>query len=172
MSATKSKQHGKRRVGRSLPLVLAGAAVLSACSDGDSTGNSGANSSQELTTIRDQYKNLEDCRKDWGDGAACETVASSSEPGTASLAELSATPASNTGSSLNGTGTTGSHYTGYTHSFFGPYYSPGYRDTVQRSYGIHNSGSDHAISRSVSSSRGSVSRGGFGSTAHGHSGGG
>lgn len=160
MSAGITKQHGKRRVSRTLPLMLVASAALTACSD--SADNGGG---QELTSIRDQYKSLEDCQKDWGSGAACETVASSTDLNAASV------PASSTGSSY--AGNSGSHYTGYTHSFFGPYYSPGYRDTVQRNFGVSNSGSDHAVSRSVSTSRGSsVSRGGFGGTAHGHSGGG
>lgn len=164
MSATKTKQHGKRRVSRSLPLMLVTSAALTACSSNDSSG------SQELTTIRDQYQSLEDCRKDWGDGPACETVASSKDMTSASLAgTIDDTGASNTGNSLSGS-SGGSHYSGFTHSYFGPFYSPGYRDTVQRSFGVQSSGSDHAISRSVS--RGSVSRGGFGGTAHGHSGGG
>ncbi|MBI3726844.1 MAG: hypothetical protein HY254_00765 [Burkholderiales bacterium] len=158
MSAGKTKQHGKRRVSRSLPLMLVTSAALTACSvSSDSADSSGG--SQELTSIRDQYKSLEDCRKDWGDGTACETVASSTDLNAASM------PATSTGSSYTGT-------SGYSHSFFGPFYSPGYRDTVQRNFGVSNSGSDHAISRSVSSSRSSVSRGGFGGTAHGHSGGG
>lgn len=159
MSAGKTKQHGKRRVSRTLPLMLVTSAALTACSvSSDSDG------SQELTSIRDQYKSLEDCRKDWGDGTACETVASSTDLNAASM------PTTSTGSSY--TGTSGSHYTGYSHSFFGPYYSPGYRDTVQRNFGVNNSGSDHAISRSTTISRSSVSRGGFGGTSHGHSGGG
>ncbi|MFZ6678429.1 hypothetical protein [Undibacterium sp. Tian12W] len=165
MSAGISKQHGKRRVSRTLPLMLVTSAALTACSvSSDSADNNGSGGSQELTSIRDQYKNLEDCQKDWGTGTACETVASSTDLNAASI------PASSTGSSY--TGTSGSHYSGYSHSFFGPYYSPGYRDTVQRNFGVHNSSSDHAVSRSVSTSRSSVSRGGFGGTAHGHSGGG
>ena len=157
MSASKIKRHGKRRVSHALPLMLVTSAALTACS-----GNTESGSSQELTTIRDQYKSLEDCRKDWGDGAACETVASSTDLNTASM------PAGTTGSSYTGSG---SHYSGYTHSFFGPFYSPGYRDTVQRNFGVHNSGSDHAISRSTTTNRSSVSRGGFGSSARSSGGG-
>lgn len=157
MSAAKIKRHGKRRVSRTLPLMLVTSAALTACSGSTDTG-----SSQELTTIRDQYKSLEDCRKDWGDGAACETVASSTD------LNANSTPASTTGSTYTGSG---SHYNGYSHSFFGPYYSPGYRDTVQRSFGARNAGSDHAISRNTTTSRSSVSRGGFGSSSRSSGGG-
>ncbi|MFZ6743864.1 hypothetical protein ACO0LC_11600 [Undibacterium sp. JH2W] len=168
MSAGKTKQYGKRRVSHTLPLMLVTSAALTACSvSSDNADASNSSGSQELTTIRDQYKSLEDCRKDWGDGTACETVASSTDLNAASM------PATSTGNSYTGTnGSNGSNYTGYSHSFFGPYYSPGYRDTVQRNFGVSNTGSDHAISRSTTSSRSGVSRGGFGGTAHGHSGGG
>jgi hypothetical protein len=63
VSAGIRKPPRKKRVGHALPLLLATSASLTACSD---------NRPQELTTIRDQYQSLEDCRKDWGERNACE----------------------------------------------------------------------------------------------------
>ncbi|MFZ6768979.1 hypothetical protein ACO0LM_18115 [Undibacterium sp. Di26W] len=167
MSAGKDRQHGKRRASRSLPLMLVTSAALTACSSSDSDSN------QELTAIRDQYKSLEDCRKDWGDGPACESVATSNLNTNANL-NSSDTTGTNTGNGYTGSSYagTGGHYNGYTMHYFGPHYSPGSRETVQRSFGFQGGSSDHAVSRSTSTSRGSVSRGGFGGTSHGSSGGG
>ncbi|MFZ6658400.1 hypothetical protein [Undibacterium sp. TJN19] len=164
MSAGKNKQHGKRRVSRALPLMLVTSAALTACSS-----DSGSSGNTELTAIRDQYKSLEDCRKDWGDGPACESVATSN-------LNTDGTP-NNNNTNSNGYTSGGGHsgYSGYSMMHYGPSYYPGSRDTAQRSFGLQSTGSDHAISHTTShssSGRGGISRGGFGGTARGTSGGG
>lgn len=161
----------KIRRSRTVPLVFATAAAVTACGD----------NAQETTSLRDEYKNLEDCTKDWG----------SIDPCSPEVAQQ--------GNTLLGSGH-GSTYTGH---YFGPSYAEGNREQAQRGYNPNifssnnnnttagvgtsnfnstnsangtNTSNDHAIGRSVSRSGGSggrsVSRGGFGGTAHGFSGGG
>ncbi len=149
----------RRRMSSAVPLVLVGSAILAAC-------GSNQDQTEDLVTIRDQYQSLEDCQKEWGTGSACEGSPGSQLAGNI---DQNATTASNTGSSY----TSGSHYTGSTHIyhpyFYGPGYPQGQRETVQRSMGLQASNSSsRATGRSVTS----ISRGGVGSTAHGHSGGG
>lgn len=152
-------QGKRRRVSAAVPLVLLGSAMLAGC-------GSNQDQSEDLVTIRDQYQSLEDCQKEWGEGSACQGAAVS--PLAGSIDQSASTPA--TGSSYAG----GSHYSGgtthiYHPYYYGPSYPQGQRETVQRSMGLHGSSSStHATGRSITS----ISRGGFGSTAHGHSGGG
>lgn len=158
MSAGIRKPPRKKRVGHALPLLLATSASLTACSD---------NRPQELTTIRDQYQSLEDCRKDWGERNACEETTNTN------LNHISDTgsSASSAAHYAGGGSAGGYHSMGYG-TYYGPHYTPGNRETAQRNFGVQNSQGaqpDHAVGRSVSRS---VSRGGFGGTAHGHSGGG
>ncbi|MBR7779733.1 hypothetical protein [Undibacterium rugosum] len=167
--ACKDAQSSRRRASRALPLLLAGSASLVACSE---------QPVQELTQIRDEYQNIEDCRKDWGDGPACEL-----QPGS-NLQEAALAPASSAATS--NTSGTSSYTSGYTSSgshgyygggghYLGPSYIAGEREASRQSMGLRNSQSDHASGHSVSRTsggRGAVSRGGFGGSAHGHSGGG
>ncbi len=147
----------RRRMSAAVPLVLLGSVILAGCSNDQAQA-------EDLVTIRDQYKSLEDCQKEWGTGSACE-----GSPGTQLAGSIDQTSASQaTGSSY----THGSHYSGgYIHHsyYYGPSYPQGQRETVQRSMGLSgSSSSSRASGRSITS----ISRGGFGSTAHGHSGGG
>lgn len=97
----------------------------------------------EKQIAADRYANLEDCKQDWGDSNQCKE-----EPN-----------ASSSGSSM---------YRSYYH---GPYYNVGERLDAQRRLGVRPTAgnfSDRSIGRNFSSS----SRGGFGSTGRGFSGGG
>ncbi|GGC72575.1 hypothetical protein GCM10011396_19650 [Undibacterium terreum] len=107
-----------------------------------STALSGCGNSGSSTTIRDGYTSLDDCVKDWGSADKCQRP-----------------PGSTGGSSHGGSGV--SHY-------YGPSYSEGGREAAQRSATGSSTSGNHAVSRSVSS----ISRGGFGGSAHGSSGGG
>ncbi len=164
--ACKDAQSSRRRASKALPLLLAGSASLVACSE---------QPVQELTQIRDEYQNIEDCRKDWGEGPACEL-----QPGSnlqeAALAPASSTTTSGTSSYTSSYTNSGSHgYYGGGGHYLGPSYIAGEREASRQSMGLRNSHSDHASGHSVSRSsggRGAVSRGGFGRSAHGHSGGG
>lgn len=149
----------RRRMSAAVPLVLLGSVILAGCS-------SDQDQAEDLVTIRDQYQSLEDCQKEWGAGSACE-----GSPGAQLAGSIDQTGASNpsSGSSY----THGTHYSGgsyiYHPYFYGPSYPQGQREAVQRSMGLSGgSNSSRASGRSITS----VSRGGFGSTAHGHSGGG
>ncbi|MFZ6817270.1 hypothetical protein [Undibacterium sp. Ji22W] len=147
-----SKQKAQRRVSQSLPLVLvtsAAVAGLTACGSNDP--NAG------LGSIRDEYKSLEDCQQDWGSTDPCQP-----QP---------APPNSNT---IAHTGnSSGGHI--YSGRYWGPSYYEGQRDTAQRNFlgsryvGNSSQLNDHAVSRSITRS---VSRGGFGSSSRGFSGGG
>ena len=145
-------QQSKRRASKTLPLLLVtSAAVVNLTGCGDDEPNS------NLATVRDEYKSLEDCVEDWGSSVPCEPQ--KAPEGSSSL--------SNTGN------TSGSHV--YTGHYFGPSYYDGHRDVSQRNFlgSKFNSAtahvSDRAVSRSVTRS---VSRGGFGSSSRGFSGGG
>ncbi|NDI86855.1 hypothetical protein [Undibacterium crateris] len=160
--ACKDAQSSRRRASKALPLLLAGSASLVACSE---------QPVQELTQIRDEYQNIEDCRKDWGEGPACEL-----QPGS-NLQEAALAPASSTATSGTSSYTSsGAHgYYGGGGHYLGPSYIAGEREASRQSMGLRNSQSDHASGHSVSRTsggRGAVSRGGFGGSAHGHSGGG
>lgn len=143
----------KRRSSKALPLMLVTSATvvnLAGCGEDESNNN--------LATVRDEYKSIEECVQDWGSTEPCEPQ--KAPPGSSSL--------SNTGN------TSGGHV--YTGHYFGPSYYEGQREQAQRSFlgnRINANGSsaytDHAVSRSVTRS---VSRGGFGSSSRGFSSGG
>jgi uncharacterized protein YgiB involved in biofilm formation len=145
-------QQTKRRVSKTLPLMLVTSAAvvnLTGCGEDDPNAH--------LATVRDEYKSLEDCIEDWGSSVPCEPQK---------------TPEGS--SSLSNTGNTSGGHT-YTGHYFGPTYYDGQRDLAQRNFlGSRYNGnvshlSDRAVSRSVTRS---VSRGGFGSSSRGFSGGG
>lgn len=131
-----------RRSARHLPLMLATTAAvasLSACSD----------ESSKVTTVRDQYKNLEECKEDWGSTDPCQP-----EPA----------PPNSQLTSHTGNTSGGQIYTG---RYLGPSYIEGQRDLAQRN--VNPRLSNHAIGHNITRS---ISRGGFGSSGRGFSGGG
>jgi uncharacterized protein YgiB involved in biofilm formation len=145
-----TNQKHKRRSSQTLPLVLvtsAAVAGLSGC--GGETNN--------LASVRDEYKSLEDCKEDWGSTDPCQPQPA--PPNSNTLA--------NTGNSSGG------HI--YSGRYWGPSYYEGQRDVAQRNMlgsrftGSNSQLSDRAVSRSITRS---VSRGGFGSSSRGFSGGG
>lgn len=96
---------------------------------------------------KDRYTNLDDCKQDWGDTSQCKEEQTSGSSGT------------NSG---------GSHF---VRSYYGPSYNMGERDAAQQRLGLRPSStgfSNRAVGRTVTS----VSRGGFGSSGRGFSGGG
>lgn len=133
-----------RRVTSSLPLMLVASATVASLSACNEDPNAG------LANVRDQYKSLEDCAQDWGSTVPCQPE--------------QAPAGSNTVASTGNTSGGGTMYTGRYH---GPSYNEGQRDIAQRSFNAHPG--DHAVGRSVTRS---VSRGGFGSSSRGFSGGG
>nr|WP_315487243.1 hypothetical protein [uncultured Undibacterium sp.] len=142
----------KRRVSQSLPLMLvasAAVASLTGCGNDDPNAN--------LASVRDEYKSLEDCKEDWGSTDPCQPQPV--PPNSNAIA--------NTGN------TSGGHI--YTGRYWGPSYYDGQRHVAQRSFlGSRFNGSsaqlsDKSVSRNVTRS---VSRGGFGSSSRGFSGGG
>lgn len=147
-----TKQKSQRRASQSLPLVLAtSAAVVSLTGCGSDDPNAG------LGSIRDEYNSLEDCQQDWGSTDPCQPQ-----------------PAPSNSNTIAHTGnTSGGHI--YSGRYWGPSYYEGQRDLAQRNYlGNRFTGStsqltDRAVSRSVTRS---ISRGGFGSSSRGFSGGG
>ncbi|MBY0572982.1 MAG: hypothetical protein K2P84_04830 [Undibacterium sp.] len=138
-----------RRISKALPLVLASSASvmgLSAC-DSNDEGNT-------ITTVQDEYTSIEACQEDWGNASTCQP------------APTNTVTDSNT-----------SHYIGSR--YYGPIYPVGERLFLQRTYlGNHpalvaGQIHDHSVTRQVSQrSSSSISRGGFGSSSHGSSGGG
>jgi hypothetical protein len=152
--STNNKSNSSRRTATSLPLMLANSTAIAGAVVGAVVGLSGcenADTNQNLNSVRDEYKNIEDCKEDWGSIDPCQP-----EKG------------AQNGNNLTGT-SGGSH--GYTGRYFGPSYFDGQRESAQRSYfGSQNGASrsiisDHSVSRSIS-------RGGFGTSSHGFSGGG
>ncbi|MBR7799126.1 hypothetical protein [Undibacterium fentianense] len=147
-----TKLKPQRRVSHSLPLVLATSAAvvgLTSCNRNESNGS--------LTSVRDEYNSLEDCQQDWGSSDPCQPQ-----------------PASANSNTIAHTGnTSGDHV--YTGRYWGPQYSEGQRDIAQRNFlgsrylGGTSQLTDRAVSRSVTRS---ISRGGFGSSSRGFSGGG
>lgn len=147
-----TQQKHKRRASQSLPLMLvtsATVASLTACGSDDPNAH--------LASVRDEYQSLEDCKEDWGSTDPCQP-----QP-----APPSSNMIANTGNSSGG------HI--YTGRYWGPTYYEGQRDAAQRNFlGSRLNGSaaqlsDRAVSRSITRS---VSRGGFGSSSRGFSGGG
>ncbi len=145
-----TNQKCKRRAAQTLPLVLAtSAAVVGLTGCGGETSN--------LASVRDEYKNLEDCKEDWGSTDPCQPQ-----------------PAPPNSNAIANTGNTSGGYI-YSGRYWGPSYYEGQRDVAQRNIlgsrftGSGSQLSDRAVSRSITRS---VSRGGFGSSSRGFSGGG
>ncbi|WP_395005481.1 hypothetical protein [Undibacterium sp.] len=145
-----TSQKHKRRSSQTLPLVLATSAAVAGLSGcGGETNN--------LTSVRDEYKSLEDCKEDWGSTDPCQPQ-----------------PAPPNSNAIANTGNTSGGYI-YSGRYWGPSYYQGQRDIAQRNIlgsrfiGSSSQLSDRAISRSITRS---VSRGGFGSSSRGFSGGG
>ncbi len=142
----------KRRSSASLPLMLVASAAalgLSACDRDDPNA--------KLASVRDEYKSIDDCKQDWGSSDPCQPV----------QAPANSNTLANTGN------TSGGHV--YSGRYLGPSYYEGQRQVAQRSFlgsrftGSSSQLSDTAVSRSITRS---VSRGGFGSSSRGFSGGG
>jgi uncharacterized protein YgiB involved in biofilm formation len=147
-----TQQKHKRRISQSLPLMLvasAAVASLSACSTDDPNA--------KLASVRDEYKSLEDCKEDWGSTDPCQPQ-----------------PAPANSNAIANTGNTSGGLI-YAGRYWGPSYYEGQRQVAQRSFlgsrfnGSSSQLSDKAVSRNVTRS---VSRGGFGSSSRGFSGGG
>jgi uncharacterized protein YgiB involved in biofilm formation len=145
-----TSQKHKRRSSQTLPLVLATSAAVAGLSGcGGETNN--------LASVRDEYKNLEDCKEDWGSTDPCQPQ-----------------PAPPNSNAIANTGNTSGGYI-YSGRYWGPSYYEGQRDVAQRNIlgnrftGASSQLSDRAVSRSITRS---VSRGGFGSSSRGFSGGG
>lgn len=145
-----TSQKHKRRSSQTLPLVLATSAAVAGLSGcGGETNN--------LTSVRDEYKSLEDCKEDWGSTDPCQPQ-----------------PAPPNSNAIANTGNTSGGYI-YSGRYWGPSYYEGQRDVAQRNIlgsrftGTSSQLSDRAVSRSITRS---VSRGGFGSSSRGFSGGG
>jgi hypothetical protein len=137
-----TSQKHKRRSSQTLPLVLATSAAVAGLSGcGGETNN--------LTSVRDEYKSLEDCKEDWGSTDPCQPQ-----------------PAPPNSNAIANTGNTSGGYI-YSGRYWGPSYFEGQRDIAQRN--VNASLTDRAIGRSITRS---VSRGGFGSSSRGFSGGG
>lgn len=137
-----TSQKHKRRSSQTLPLVLATSAAVAGLSGcGGETNN--------LASVRDEYKNLEDCKEDWGSTDPCQPQ-----------------PAPPNSNAIANTGNTSGGYI-YSGRYWGPSYFEGQRDIAQRN--VNASLTDRAIGRSITRS---VSRGGFGSSSRGFSGGG
>lgn len=133
-----------RRVASSLPLMLVASATVASLSACNDNPNEG------LASVRDQYKSLEDCAEDWGSTVPCQPE--------------QAPTGSSTVASTGNTSSGGHVYTGH---YFGPSYYEGQRHIAQNSFNARPG--DHSVARSVTRS---VSRGGFGSSSRGFSGGG
>lgn len=132
----------RKRISHQLPLVLVSGATLLSLS-----GCDGGGSDKSIAT--DRYTSLEDCKQDWGDTSQCKEDKSTSSSSTSSSG--------------------GSHF-GRSY-FYGPNYTMGERDAAQQRLGLRPSStgfSNRAVGRTVTS----VSRGGFGSSGRGFSGGG
>lgn len=137
-----TSQKHKRRSSQTLPLVLATSAAVAGLSGcGGETNN--------LTSVRDEYKSLEDCKEDWGSTDPCQPQ-----------------PAPPNSNAIANTGNTSGGYI-YSGRYWGPSYFEGQRDIAQRN--VNARLTDRAIGRSITRS---VSRGGFGSSSRGFSGGG
>jgi uncharacterized protein YgiB involved in biofilm formation len=137
-----TRQKHKRHSSQTLPLVLATSAAVAGLSGcGGETNN--------LTSVRDEYKSLEDCKEDWGSTDPCQPQ-----------------PAPPNSNAIANTGNTSGGYI-YNGRYWGPSYFEGQRDIAQRN--VNASLTDRAIGRSITRS---VSRGGFGSSSRGFSGGG
>lgn len=164
MNAEVKKKNGKRKSSQVLPLVLVASAGVVGC---------GSNDSAPVDLVSDEYENIEDCQKDWGNGTECQPKLANFNPDAAS-----ASAASNTASTLSSSG--GGHgggSSGYYHrGYYGPHYVLGDRANAQSRFGVSsslNASTDHAVARTFTRSSGSsVGRGGFGSSAHASSGGG
>ncbi len=139
-----TEQKHKRRASQSLPLMLvtsAAVASLSGCGNDDPNAN--------LTSIRDEYQSLEDCKEDWGSTDPCQPQ----------TAPANSNTIANTGN------TSGGHF--YTGRYWGPSYYEGQREIAQRN--VNSKFTDRSIGRTFTRS---ISRGGFGSSSRGFSGGG
>ena len=164
MNAEVKKKNGKRKSSHVLPLMLVASASVVGC---------GNNDSAPVDLVSDEYENIEDCQKDWGNGTECQPKLANFNPDAAS-----ASAASNTASTLSSSG--GGHgggSSGYYHSgYYGPHYILGDRANAQSRFGVSsslNASTDHAVARTFTRSSGSsIGRGGFGSSAHASSGGG
>lgn len=164
MNAEVKKKNGKRKSSQVLPLVLVASASVVGC---------GSNDSAPVDLVTDEYENIEDCQKDWGNGTECQPKLANFNPDAASASAASNT-ASTLSSSSSGHGGASSGF--YHRGYYGPHYVLGDRANAQRRFGVSsslNSSTDHAVARSFSRSSGSsVGRGGFGSSARASSGGG
>jgi hypothetical protein len=139
---------------RGVPLLMLGAATVLAGCDGAS--------SLPEPEAQNYYETVEDCRSDWGDGDWCKK------------------PPASGGSSSIGTGSSSGVYGPryyWDHSSGRPMVVEGGVARAVRSGAASYGAPSHArgvsaLSVSHGTSAHSISRGGFGSTAHGFSGGG
>ena len=112
-------------------------------------------SSPEQPLARDQYASLEDCQSDWG--------------GDAGVCDQTGNPATSQSTSSSHSSSTGSSYTSGTGGrmfWYGPMYSPGDRDGAIRQAWSGKAVSSNFTPGNRSIGRTTVTRGGFGSSAH------